>query len=71
MAIRNIKASHFIWALLSVAAILGMRYFFFPPKFLPGEFLEARIKGATIAQGIVEFSRKNISTLSNVAKFDR
>ncbi len=58
-------------ALSAAALIFSVRYVFFPSRFLPGEFTDARIKGANIAQRIVELSRDTLTRLERVSQFDR
>lgn len=67
----KIKPSHIITAVLAAAMVLFLRYVVFPTKFLPGEFSDARSKGADVAQKIVELSRNNLSLLDQVAKYDQ
>lgn len=68
---KNIKPKHILLASLAAALILGIYYVVFPGKFLPGEFTDARIKGATVAQRIVELSRDTLSQLNQVSQYDQ
>ncbi len=68
---KNIKPRHIALVLSAAAFILSVYYVFFPHKNMPGEFIEARIKGATIAEKIVELSRDTLSKLDQVAQDDQ
>jgi hypothetical protein len=56
---------------LAAVAVLFFRYVVFPPKFLSGYFIDARLKGAAISENIVFLSRENLSNLNKAADFDR
>jgi len=58
-------------AAVAAAIVLGFRYIVFPPNYLPSEFSDARIKGAIIAQKVVELSRDTLSRLNEVSKYDQ
>lgn len=67
----KIKPRHMILVLSAAVLILFLRFVIFPPKFLPGEFSDARIKGAEIAGKIVELSRDTLSQLDQVSQYDQ
>ena len=67
----KLKPKHIIWAAASAAVVLLLKYIFFPSNYLPSEFSDARIKGAVIAQKIVEFSRDTLARLNEVGKYDQ
>ncbi len=68
---KNIKPRHIMLALSASALIFSVYYLFFPHKFLPGEFSDARIKGVTIAERIVLLSRETLSNLDKVSRYDQ
>ncbi len=68
---KQIKPRHIVLVLSAVTLLLSIYYVFVPRKFLPGEFSDARIKGATVAQRIVELSRDTLSLLAKVSEFDQ
>jgi hypothetical protein len=45
-------------------------YFILPGGFVPSEFSEARIKGAGLAEKIVELSNESLANLEAIAKYD-
>jgi DNA repair exonuclease SbcCD ATPase subunit len=67
---KTIKPRHIVLVLSASALIFSVYYVAFPRKFLPGEFSDARIKGANVAQRIVELSRDTLSLLGKVSKYD-
>jgi len=62
---------HVALVFAAAAMVLILRYVVFPPKFLPWEFTEARLKGADIAQRIVELSRGTLTRLNDVSRYDQ
>jgi len=56
---------------LGILIFLGGSYFIFRPKVIPPEFIEARIRGAEIAQKIVGLSSVSLETLDQIARHDR
>ena len=72
MAVKfRLKLRHILLGAAAVAVVLGLRYLVFPPRYLPSEFSDARIKGAVVAQKIVELSRDTLSRLNEVSKYDQ
>ena len=67
----RIKPKYLWLAAAAAAVVLVLRYIVFPARFLPHEFSDARIKGASIAQRVVELSRDTLSRLDTVAKYDQ
>ncbi|OGY63703.1 MAG: hypothetical protein A3E64_01020 [Candidatus Harrisonbacteria bacterium RIFCSPHIGHO2_12_FULL_48_16] len=68
---KRIKPLHVALVFAAAAMVLILRYVVFPPKFLPWEFTEARLKGADIAQRIVELSRGTLTRLNDVSRYDQ
>ena len=62
---------HVALVFTAAAIVLILRYVVFPTKFLPWEFTEARLKGADIAQRIVELSRGTLARLNDVSRYDQ
>lgn len=67
----RIKPKYIWWAAAAAAVVLILRYVIFPPKYVPAQFSDARIKGGEISQRVVELSRHTLSTLNEVARYDR
>jgi hypothetical protein len=67
----KVKPKHLVWAAIGAVLILVARYVIFPPHHLPSEFSDARLKGAAVAQRIVELSRDTLSRLNDVAIYDQ
>ena len=67
----KLKPRHILLVGAAIAVVLGLRYIVFPPNYLPSEFSDARIKGALVAQKIVELSRGTLSRLSEVSRYDQ
>ena len=68
---KTIKPRHIVLVLSASALIFSIYYVFVPKKFLPGEFSDARIKGATVAERIVVLSRDTLSLLAQVSTLDQ
>src|SRR3989344_2003952 len=67
---KTIKPRHIVLVLSASALIFSVYYVAFPRKVLPGEFSDARIKGAAVAGRIVELSRDTLSLLGKVSQYD-
>lgn len=67
----KLQPRHILLGATAVAAVLVLRYLVFPPRYLPSEFSDARIKGAIVSQKIVELSRDTLSRLNEVSKYDQ
>ena len=50
--------------------LLG-KLMFFPSKYVPSEFTEARLKGAAIAQKILVFSNSALASLGKISEYDQ
>ena len=68
---KNLKPRHLVLVLSASALIFSIYYLFSSGKFLPGEFSDARIKGATVAERIVDLSRTTLSLLEKVSIYDQ
>ena len=67
---KNIKPRHVVLVLAAAALIFSVYYVFFPHNFLPSEFNDSRLKGAEVAQRIVQLSRDTLSLLGKVSDYD-
>ncbi len=55
---------------LSVAGFFTVRYLLFGSSVVPPEFIEARQKGASLAEQVAFLSNKSLASLNEISKYD-